>query len=466
MSKDDWHRNENASFLQRELSEMEYKHFRLQILVRIILILILGYSAIYVLTETHFWLVAFWLFLALIIVLINLVKYVERSRRELAYFLLAIKQGDFTNTYHYKKQSDLNYAFHEINDVMKELRNEKATNLLYLQTVVEHVSVAVLCFDKHFKIQLVNKAAKSLFNRPYLTSLESLNIVSIDITERIRSLNSGERELFKVQIDGQFHHLSMLVTTFKLQGQDYKLVSFQDIQNELEAQEIESWQKLIRVLTHEIKNSVIPISTLSDVILQIIKREGKKPNLGKLDEESVEDLIGGLETIEARSKGLANFVKTYDQLTKLPTPKFQIVKVKKLFSRVANLFGPDLDKRGIKLNINCNENLELNADPDLIDQILINLVKNAMEAIIDIKDAQIILWANVTDEGHIKLQVQDNGNGIPLEILDNIFVPFYTTKEGGSGIGLSLSKQIMKLHKGNISVAQKTNIGTTFTLKF
>jgi nitrogen fixation/metabolism regulation signal transduction histidine kinase len=445
---------------------MEYKHFRFQVLIRIALTLVLGYATIYVLTETHFWLVSFWLFLALIIVLLNLVKYVERSRRELAYFLLAIKQGDFTNTYHYKKQSDLNYAFHEINKVMKDLRNEKATNLLYLQTVVEHVRVAVLCFDKDYKIQLVNKAAKELFNRPYLTSLDSLNIVSNVITERIRTLNSGERELIKVQIDGQFHHLSILITTFKLKGQDYKLVSFQDIQNELEAQEIESWQKLIRVLTHEIKNSVIPISTLSDVILQMIKKEGDKPDLSKLDEESVEDLIGGLETIESRSKGLANFVKTYDQLTKLPTPTFQSIKVKKLFDRVASLFGPDLEKRSIRLNINCNESLVINADPDLIDQILINLVKNAMEALADVNSGQIMLRAKLTDEGNTLLEVKDNGNGIPLEILENIFVPFYTTKEGGSGIGLSLSKQIMRQHNGNITVNQNPNSGTTFTLKF
>jgi len=445
---------------------MEYKYFRLQIVIRILIVLSLGYSIIYVLTETHFWLVSFWLFLALIISLISLIKYVERSRRELAYFLLAIKQGDFTNTYHYKKQSDLNYAFHEINKVMKDLRNEKATNLLYLQTVVQHVRVAVLCFDKDYKIQLVNKAAKDLFNRPYLTSVESLTVVSTLVVEKIKELKSGERELIKVQIDGQFHHLSLLITTFKLQGKDYKLVSFQDIQNELEAQEIESWQKLIRVLTHEIKNSVIPISTLSDVILQMIKQNGDKPDLSKLDKESVEDLVGGLETIEARSKGLANFVKTYDQLTKLPEPKFTKVKVIKLFRRVDSLFRPELEKRSINLTINCPEEIEINADPDLIDQILINLVKNAMEALPQSSGARILLWARKIDDENVQVHVQDNGAGIPEEVLENIFVPFYTTKEGGSGIGLSLSRQIMRLHKGNITVSQLSENGVTFKLKF
>lgn len=444
---------------------MEYKYFRWNVVIRIAIILVLGYSAVYVLTETHFWLVSFWLTLALVITLINLVKYVERSRRELAYFLLAIKQGDFTNTYHYKKQSDLNYAFHEINKVMKDLRNEKASNLLYLQTVVEHVRVAVLCLDDAYKVQLVNRAAKELFQRPHLTSLNSLEIVSPEVVERIKEMKSGERELIKVQIGGQLNNLSVLATTFKLQGKNYKLVSFQDIKNELEEKEVESWQKLIRVLTHEIKNSVIPISTLSDVILQMIKNDDGQPDLGKLDEESVEDLIGGLETIETRSKGLANFVKTYDQLTKLPKPEFRTVPVKRMLDRVKKLFNHDLDDRHITLTITCPDHLEIQADPDLIDQILINLVKNAMEALDGTKMATIRIFATQTEQG-TQLTVKDNGPGIPDEILENIFVPFYTTKEGGSGIGLSLSRQIMRLHRGNITVQSAEGEGTGFVLSF
>ena len=444
---------------------MEYRYFRWNVVVRIAIILVLGYTAVYVLTQTHFWLVSFWLTLALVITLVNLVKYVERSRRELAYFLLAMKQGDFTNTYHYKKQSDLNYAFHEINKVMKDLRNEKATNLLYLQTVVEHVRVAVLCFDENYKVQLVNKAAKELFQRPYLTSVNSLEIVSPKVVAKIMSMESGERELIKVQIGGQLNNLSVLVTTFKRQGKTYKQVSFQDIKNELEEKEIESWQKLIRVLTHEIKNSVIPISTLSDVILQMIKDEDDKPNLAKLDEESVEDLVGGLETIETRSKGLANFVKTYDQLTKLPQPEFQQVNVKKMIERVQSLFKPDLEHRDIQLHLFSPDDLQIEADPDLIDQILINLVKNAMEAV-NGREKGIIRISAMQTEQDVILTIKDNGPGIPDEILENIFVPFYTTKESGSGIGLSLSRQIMRLHRGNITCTSTEGEGTSFVLRF
>jgi len=311
----------------------------------------------------------------------------------------------------------------------------------------------------------VNKAAKELFQRPLLTSINSLEIVSPEVVNRIQLMESGERDMLKVQIGGQLQQLSVLTTTFKLQDQDYKLVSFQDIKNELEEKEVESWQKLIRVLTHEIKNSVIPISTLSDVILQMIKAGDEKPDLSKLDEESVEDLVGGLETIEARSKGLANFVKTYDQLTKLPKPEFEEVKVLPMIERLQNLFKVDLEHRHIRMHLHCPDDLRIQADPNLVDQILINLVKNAMEALEGTSNASIRITA-LRQEQNILLTVKDNGPGIPEEILENIFVPFYTTKESGSGIGLSLSRQIMRLHKGNIMVQSAVGEGTSFTLSF
>ena len=443
---------------------MEYKYFRLQIILRIFLVLAFGYGSVYVLTETHFWLVSFWLLLGLAITLINLIGYVERSRRELASFLLAIKQQDFTNTYHYKSKSDLNYAFHEINGVLKKLKNEKASNLLYLQTVVEHVKVAVLCFDEDYRIQLSNHASRQLFDKDQLGSIKSLETVSPTLSKQIISMENGEKRLIKLQVRDRVFNLSVLATEFKLQNKSYKLISFQDIKSELEANEIESWQKLIRVLTHEIKNSVIPISTLSDVILHMIKDESGKTDLSKLDEEEVEDLVGGIETIESRSKGLSNFVQTYDQLTKIPKPNFEKVNLADKLKQIESLFKPTLNQFEIDFHIHTDPDTQLRMDPDLIDQVLINLTKNAIEAIKHIPNPKIEVRFIKTKDLK-ELSVKDNGKGIPPEILDNIFVPFYTTKESGSGIGLSLSRQIMRLHGGSISV-QSTAFGTIFKLHF
>lgn len=442
---------------------MEYKYFRWNVVIRLILLLILGYTAVFVLTSTHFWLVSFWLILAWVIVLVSLIRYVERSRRELAYFLLAIKQGDFTNTYHFKKKSDLNYAFHEINSVMKELSREKASNLLYLQTIVEHVRVAVICFDDEYKVTLLNQAAKMLFGKKQVSTIKNLESISYPIAEAVQRMTNGERELIKVNLNGQFFNLSMLVTEFRLRDNEYKLVSFQDIKSELEAKEIESWQKLIRVLTHEIKNSVIPISTLSEVILQMLKSENGRVDLSKLDDESIEDIIGGIETIESRSKGLAHFVSTYDQLTKIPKPKLEIKNIKHLINNTLNLFKSDIDHQGIEIYAILTD-CSINIDSDLLEQVLINLMKNAIEALRSVKKPKITLKLEQTSQ-EVSFTIQDNGHGIPDEILDNIFVPFYSTKEGGSGIGLSLSRQIMRLHKGQLTV-ETSSSGTAFTLHF
>lgn len=444
---------------------MEYKYFRLNVIIRISLIILFGYGSVYVITQTHFWLVSFWLILALVITLINLIKYVERSRRELANFLLAIKQQDFSNTYHFKKEQDLNYAFHEINQVLKTLRNEKASNLLYLQTIVEHVRVALVCFDDQMRVQMVNHAAKELFNKSLITTIRSLEHTSPELLETINTIKNGERELIKFSLGGKLMNLSILATEFKLQNKSFKLVSFQDIKSELEANEIESWQKLIRVLTHEIKNSVIPISTLSDVILQLIKDENGLPDLNKLDEEGIEDLVGGLETIESRSKGLANFVKTYDQLTKVPKPDISTVAVENLINRLKNLFKADIDQHNIRFTVEIEANLEIQVDSDLIDQVLINLLKNAIEALQHVKAPSISIKAYMESD-KVAIAIADNGPGIPDEVAENIFVPFYTTKETGSGIGLSLSRQIMRLHKGSLEVSSSPVRGTEFTLKF
>ena len=443
---------------------MEYKYFRWQIILRIVLILIFGYAGIYVLTETHFWLVSFWLLLGLVITLINLIAYVERSRRELANFLLSIKQQDFTNTYNYKLKSDLNFAFHEINNVLKQLKNEKASNLLYLQTIVEHIRVAVLCFDQDDRIQLSNQAARKLFAKEQLGSIRTIESVSATLANQLKTMKHGQKQLIKLQLNDTSYNLSVLATVFKLQNKTYKLVSFQDIKSELEANEIESWQKLIRVLTHEIKNSVIPISTLSDVILQMIKGENGKPNLNRLDKEAIEDLIGGIETIEARSKSLASFVKTYDQLTKVPKPTFELIKIKNRLDQIELLFKPQLQEHQIKFSITSKDDLVFRLDATLIDQVLINLVKNAIEAVKVVANPRIELTV-IEDKDQREIRIQDNGPGIPEEILDNIFVPFFTTKEAGSGIGLSLSKQIMRLHGGTIAVQSSAN-GTSFILQF
>jgi nitrogen fixation/metabolism regulation signal transduction histidine kinase len=427
--------------------------------------------AIYVATQTYFWLVSLWISLMAIILIIDLLRYIERSHKDLSNFLLSIRQSDFSTVYPVsgeRSQDVLKQAYQEILKVFQQLRSEKEFNYQYLQTIVEHVNVALFCFDEREEIQLINEAGHTLFGKPYLKNIQSLSHIHPDLPETIRQLLPGKKDLIKVQVNGSLLNLSVQASAFKLQQKYYKLVSFHDIRNELEAQEVESWQKLIRVLTHEIMNSVIPIATLTSVINGLLT-ESQVPsnNFAQLSEEDASDVRNSLQTIEARSKGLVSFVKAYSSLTQTIKPTFREVQVEELFSRMYILLKPGIDKKGIRFERLFTEpGLRLQADLDLIEQVLINLVMNAIDAVQGREHPTIELTGGKTASNQVIIQVTDNGTGITEEIQQHIFIPFFTTKKQGSGIGLSLCKQIMLLHKGNITVQSEKDKGSTFSLYF
>jgi two-component system nitrogen regulation sensor histidine kinase NtrY len=436
------------------------KSFRWRVAARVFLLVGFFIGGTYLIFQTPFWLLALWCYLGFILGVFELIRFVEKGQRDLHYFLLSIKEGDFSTSYPYKKREELNYAFDTINKVLNELRNEKASNLIYLQTVVEHISIALICLDHH-EVVLKNRAAEKLLGTRRLKTIDKLIQINEALGKACASLLHGQQLLLKPIIGGIPYTLSLEATEFRLRDKSYKLISFKDIKSELEANELESWQKLIRVLTHEIKNSAIPISTLSDVILQMIK-DNQESLQGFEDQETFADILGGLTTIQSRSKGLVDFVTTYDRLSKIPQPKIQRVTMSHLTSKIVTLMAPDLEANGILIKTKFEQGLSLKIDEGLIEQVLINLVKNASEAcglngIITIKAFE--------SDQFVHIEVSDNGPGIPHDILENIFVPFYTTKNQGSGIGLSLSRQIMKAHHGNISVVTNSS-GTTFSLSF
>jgi signal transduction histidine kinase len=253
-----------------------------------------------------------------------------------------------------------------------------------------------------------------------------------------------------------------------MRGEDYTLVAFQDIHAELEEKEIESWQKLIRVLTHEIMNSITPISSLASTVnTMLIDDNGEKPLIRELDESDVESIKQALDTVQNRSQGLLNFVDIYRNLTRIPKPNFRYFPISECFDRVEQLLKPKIESH----NIVCSrkvfpQDLMLTADPDLLDQVIINLVLNSIDAVKNAVNSKISLVAYSNQNNKITIEVQDNGTGIKQDIIDKIFFPFFTSKENGSGIGLSLSRQIMHLHKGSIWVKSKPGEGSVFTLTF
>lgn len=319
-------------------------------------------------------------------------------------------------------------------------------------------------------MELVNNATKKLFQLRNINHIEALNSFSAELVQKLVTIKHNENTLVKVVDKDEILQLAIYATEFKISNKSIMLVSIKNIQNELEEKEMESWQKLISVLTHEIMNSIAPISSLSNTISTILSdlKNSTLANQGNADEqEAFEDIDMALTTISKRTEGLMHFVNTYRNLTKIPQPNFSIFSVAQLFREIKLLMSDEAVEKNIACQISIEpDTLELSADERLIQQVLINLLKNAIHASEGRPNARIELRAYINKRGRVVIEVVDNGPGILPDVLDKIFIPFFTTKTTGSGIGLSLSKQIMRMHGGNISVTSLPEEETKFTLTF
>jgi len=441
--------------------------FFLPVLLRVILILVLGFTGTYILTSTYFWLVSIWVFALFLFAVWELSRYLTKTRREYGEFLLALAQDDFSSSPPSKQKPDeLQQGYQILRDRFVSLRTEMATNSHFLEALLEHAGVALIGFEQESgKITVMNKAAKTLFSSTKFHHVAAFSQSFPEIGGKMTSLKSGQDALVKIQLDGRIHQLSLNARELVLAEVPYKLISIQDIQAALENQELESWQKLIRVLTHEIKNSAIPISTLIDVIQDIILDGEEFRKLSELDPEELTDIRNGLATISRRSSALVEFVSAYGKLARLPVPRPESINAETLIRDTLRLLEESLRSHNINVNMNCNDAVVLYADRTLIEQVLINLIKNAREALINTTLPEIQIQCGL-DGDQQYIEVADNGPGMSGETLEQIFVPFYSTKESGSGIGLSLSRQIMRAHRGKLEVYTAPGKGSRFRLTF
>lgn len=401
----------------------------------------------------------------------GLVRYVERTNRKLSVFFDAVRHSDFSSSFSDqglgKSFDDLNQAFNEVIEAFQKTRAAKEEHFNYLQTVVQHVTTGIIVFTKNGRISMVNNAFKRMFRNSNLRFISDVEMIDNNLSELLINIKAGESELVKVFYDNELLQLSVRATEFRMQGEDFVLVSLQNIHSELEAKEMDSWQKLIRVLTHEIMNSITPIVSLSSTVKTLLIDDESVKLKSEIDEDDVESAQSALNTIERRSQSLLNFVQVYRNLTRIPKPNFRHFPVKDLFDNVEQLLLPKIKECNIQFKYRIvPPSLSLTADPDLIEQVLINLLINSLHAVQNTEQPRIQVLATAEGINHVNIAVSDNGYGIKPDNLEQIFVPFFTSKKEGSGIGLSLSREIMRLHKGNITVKSKPNIETRFTLHF
>ena len=446
---------------------MVYKRFRIVLAGRVLLLGGFIFLLYFLILQTSYY--AATLIVAALIVyqFTSLVAYVEKTNRDLTRFLDAIKYSDFSQTFAHtglgSSFTELKAAFNEVIEKFQKTRAAQEEHFRYLQTVVQHVGIGLIAFNSEGEVSLLNNAAKRLLNVSHLKNIKSLAGSSEKLVEALFRLTSGQKALIKLKQHDQLMQLAVYATEFKLQHQRYTLVSLQNIGAELEEQEMEAWQKLIRVLTHEIMNSITPISSLASTANELLKDVVANGEAG----DSLDDISNALQTIRNRSEGLSNFVDAYRNLTRIPRPNFQIFPIQGLFERIIMLMRTQAAAGKVDLRSEIRPaSLELTADPELVEQVLINLAFNAIQAVAEQPEARVILSARMDERGRVLIQVEDNGPGILPEVLDKIFIPFFTTKKGGSGIGLSLSRQIMRLHRGTISVQSEINTRTVFTLRF
>lgn len=396
----------------------------------------------------------------------DLYRYVEGTNRKLIRFLESVRWSDFSigfaadNKLGYSFRT-LNRQFNEVLDAFRLARAEREANLQYLNAVVHHVSVGLLAFDTEGNVELVNNAALKLLGIYRLRQLSELQKTHPDLTEMIRTLRAQDNVLYHTPTDQQ---LSVYATVIRLRGKVIKLISLQNIQSELQQKELEAWQNLTRVLRHEIMNSITPITSLIATMRDIVTQD--LPVTAE-NREAVGDISEALRTIENRSVGLLNFVNAYRDFTNIPLPVIKEIPVLQMIQNVARLMQTDTKTAGITLNCQTQpDDLTVQADAGQIEMVLINLIKNAIEALVGNANAAITIRGGRDASQHVVIEVTDDGTGIIPEALEKIFIPFFTTKKTGSGIGLSLSRQIMQMHGGMLKVVSEVNQGTTFTLRF
>jgi len=453
---------------------MGYNRFRFQITLRVVLIGATLFVFVWLFIHTSLYATTVFVGLIVLYELYALIRTVEKTNSSLMQFLEAIRYSDFSRTFS-ETDSGMPYTtlHKEFNAIIKEFKKERAekeVQHLYLQTVVQHVGIALISFREDGTVELINTAAKRLLKVPHLKNVKSLESFSPELVATLLHLKPGERKLVKVNDNSEILQLTVYAAEFMLMENRYTLASITNIQSELEEQEMKAWQNLIRVLTHEIMNSVTPIASLASTVNGLIQDVGFNET-GKSgsfhSSEDAGDIISAVETIRKRSEGLLHFVENYRNLTRIPKPDFSIFPVSELFERVRQLMQTHIEDRELEFLVTVEpDSLELTADPELIEQVLINLLLNAFEAAGSRPGAKIGLRGNIDDRDRILLSVTDNGPGIVDEVVEKIFIPFFTTKQEGSGIGLSLSRQIMRLHGGTISVRSEPEVETVFTLRF
>ncbi|HEY0653217.1 MAG TPA: ATP-binding protein [Chryseosolibacter sp.] len=449
---------------------MIFKRFSVLIIIRILLLVATVLILAAILGDERLFFNQIILGLILVIQVAELIRFVNHTNREITKLFYAIKHSDFSITF---KQPIIGKSFKELQESMtgiiqsyKQVKIEKEAQFHFLQLLVNQLHIGIVAIENNETVTLINPTAEQMIGIDGLKNWRLVQQINPRFASEIDQLSDNGRKLIEMKSKNESYFTSAAVRTLIILDKPLKLITLQNINSEIEQKEIEAWHKLIRILTHEIMNSVTPISSLTETMQSLLQhKDGREKQLGDLRQETISDIRFSLNTIQKRTDGLLQFVDNYRKLTKVPKPSLEKTDVKTFIASVVRLMDVEFVRKQITVTVSVTEGLEFDIDRTLIEQVLINIITNAIHAVAERENPAITINAFALDK-QVAISIADNGIGISSKELNEIFVPFFTTKKDGSGIGLSLSKQIMSLHGGFIKVKSELNVGTSVFLHF
>ncbi len=446
---------------------MDFNRFNITVILLCILIAIAGIALVEVWTNTDFKIAKLTVSILWIGLILILIRYVNKTNRSLKQFLESIKYADYVNSDAETGKSfkELNFSFNEIIRYVRLAELEKESTHHYLRHLLDEMPTGIITFDKHDKVEIINRAGLKILEMDVLSNLIQLNNVHPDLESEIKELLNTKKKVISIQTTSGlksilFRHKEILISQRKIQ-----VISFENIRAELDLEEERAWQKIFRVLTHEIMNSIAPIRSLTTSVLKLFIDHDKTKSINQLNDEDINIAVTGLKSIDNRNKGLSSFVVDFKKLMRIPEPKKEQIEINHFIDGVFPILQELCAEKKITLTYKrLEKSVFFKIDIEQITQVLINLVKNAVEAITN--ESGAIKIATNNDSDQVYITVSDNGCGIPKEILSEIFIPFFTTKKEGSGIGLSISRQIIRNHEGELRITSKQKNGTRSEIFF
>jgi two-component system, NtrC family, nitrogen regulation sensor histidine kinase NtrY len=398
-----------------------------------------------------------------------LIGYLNKTNRRLAYFVESVKNSDtsvvFPKDIKSKPVHDLYNGLNHLNRLIQKIKMESNYNENLFRTLIEYSSTGFITMDRNGNFEVMNNYARKFLNVEHTSNLKRLSHSNPGLFSIIQHLKPGETKVYKLHQQDQVFDLSISLSEIKYFDQQFKIISLQDISKELDENELQAWHKLFRVITHEIMNSIAPITSLSQTLIGFYEAGGQIVPCDQINNKTISDTIKGLKVISEMSRGLMGFVEAYRKLNKVPAPDLKNVDATSWLSGFKTLAEEQVKNAGAKITIRLAHNCKtIKIDQQLMNQVLLNLLINSLDALQNVNEKSIELHVHKDDLNRTIIAFTDNGKGISEEDLERVFVPFFSTKENGNGIGLSLSKQIIKNHGGSISVQSKPNQGTTFTI--